>query len=135
MGHISVEAGKVFNKQYENFIGGEWVSPVNGDYFDNLTPVTGLSICRIARSTSQDIDLALDAAHKAKDKWARTSAAERANLLNKIADRMETILPSLLWLKRSIMESQYEISPRQTFLLPLITFGTLPDVFARKKEV
>ena len=75
--------------RYDNFIGGQWVAPVKGQYFSNLTPVTGKPICEVARSTSEDIELALDAAHKAKDKWARTSSAERAGMLLKIADRME----------------------------------------------
>ncbi len=76
-------------KRYENFIGGKWVPPVKGEYFDNLTPVTGKAICEIPLSTTEDIDLALDAAHKAKDAWGKTSAAERATILNRIADRME----------------------------------------------
>lgn len=59
--------------RYDNFIGGQWVAPVKGQYFSNLTPVTGKPICEVARSTAEDIELALDAAHKAKDGWARTS--------------------------------------------------------------
>jgi aldehyde dehydrogenase len=81
--------------KYDNFIGGQWVAPVQGRYFDNVSPVTGQSVCQIARSTKEDIDLALDAAHKAKDAWGRASYAERANILNKIADRMEAKLPLL----------------------------------------
>ncbi len=80
---------------YDNFIGGEWVAPVRGQYFDNISPVTGGVFCKIARSSAEDIELALDAAHKAKDKWARTSVAERAGILNKIADRMEQRLDLL----------------------------------------
>ena len=75
--------------RYDNFIGGKWVAPVRGQYFDNATPITGGKLCEIARSTTEDIELALDAAHAAKDKWGRTPAAQRAALLNKIADRME----------------------------------------------
>src|SRR5438045_3056492 len=63
--------------RYDNFIGGEWVAPVRGAYFDNPSPVTGKTVCAVARGTAEDIELALDAAHKAKDKWAQTSAAER----------------------------------------------------------
>ena len=63
---------------YGNFIGGKWVEPVEGRYFDNLSPVTGTKLCQIARSTAEDIELALDAAHKAKDAWGKTPAAERA---------------------------------------------------------
>lgn len=78
--------------KYDNFIGGEWVAPVEGRYFSNPTPVTGKPLCEIARSTAADIELALDAAHKAKDAWGRTSPAERAAVLLKIADRMEANL-------------------------------------------
>ncbi len=81
--------------KYDNFIGGKWVAPVQGRYFDNLSPITGKKICEIARSTAEDVELALDAAHKAKDKWGKTSATERANILNKIADRIEERLPLL----------------------------------------
>jgi aldehyde dehydrogenase len=81
--------------QYENFIGGKWVAPVRGQYFDNISPVNGQIVCKIARSTAEDIELALDAAHAAKDAWGRTSATERARLLNKIADRMEEKLDLL----------------------------------------
>ncbi len=75
--------------RYDNFIGGQWVAPVDGQYFTNLTPITGKALCEIARSQAADIELALDAAHKAKDAWGRTSPTERSNLLLKIADRME----------------------------------------------
>ncbi len=81
--------------RYDNFIGGKWVAPVRGQYFDNLSPINGKKVCEIARSTSEDIELALDAAHGAKDKWARTSPSERAVMLNKIADVIEQRLPLL----------------------------------------
>lgn len=81
-----------FKSRYENFIGGNWVAPVKGQYFENLTPVTGEVICEIPRSTAEDIELALDAAHAAKDAWGRTSVAERSNMLLKIADRIEANL-------------------------------------------
>jgi aldehyde dehydrogenase len=84
-----------FKKRYENFIGGAWIPPVKGQYFENITPVTGHVYCEIPRSTAEDIELALDAAHAAKDKWGKTSAADRANLLNKIADRIEANLEKL----------------------------------------
>ncbi|GEO83924.1 MULTISPECIES: aldehyde dehydrogenase [Alphaproteobacteria] len=84
-----------FKLRYGNFIGGEWREPVNGRYFDNTTPVTGGKLCEVARSDEHDINLALDAAHAAKDKWGRTSSTERANILNKIADRMEANLELL----------------------------------------
>ena len=75
--------------RYDNFIGGQWVAPVDGQYFTNLTPITGKALCEVARSQAADIELALDAAHKAKDAWGRTSPTERSNILLKIADRME----------------------------------------------
>jgi len=77
---------------YDNFIGGKWVKPVDGKYFDNPTPVTGGVLCRIAQSQAADIELALDAAHAAKTKWGSTSVAERARMLEKIADRLESNL-------------------------------------------
>lgn len=76
-------------KQYENFIGGEWVAPVKNEYYDNLTPVTGEVLCKVASSSTDDIELALDAAHKAKGEWGKMPVQQRANLLLKVADRME----------------------------------------------
>ncbi len=84
-----------FKPRYNNFIGGEWVAPKKGQYFDNITPVTGEKICEIPRSSAEDIELALDAAHAAKAKWGKTSVTERANILNKIADRLEQNLELL----------------------------------------
>jgi aldehyde dehydrogenase len=84
-----------YRTQYDNFIGGRWVAPVEGRYFDNRSPVNGRTICQIARSTAADIELALDAAHSAKTRWGRTPAAERALLLTRIADRMENDLERL----------------------------------------
>ena len=81
--------------QYDNFIGGKWVAPVKGQYFENISPVTGKSFTSVARSTAEDIDLALDAAHAAKDAWGKTSVTERASILMKIADRIETNLEML----------------------------------------
>ncbi|MFZ4452708.1 acetaldehyde dehydrogenase ExaC [Salibacterium aidingense] len=78
-----------FQSKYENFINGEWKPPVKGAYFENVTPVTGEPFCEIARSSKEDIELALDAAHHVKNVWAAYSPAERANILLKIADRME----------------------------------------------
>jgi len=85
----------VFRSRYGNFIGGEFVPPVDGRYFENPSPVNGKTFCEIPRSSAKDIDLALDAAHKAKAAWGRTSPAERASVLNKIADRMEANLEML----------------------------------------
>ncbi|MFZ3453582.1 aldehyde dehydrogenase family protein [Arthrobacter sp. 7Tela_A1] len=89
------EALVSFKPRYENWIGGEWVAPVKGGYFENVSPVTGKVFCEVARGTSEDIDLALDAAHKAAPSWGKTSVAERANILNRIADRIEENLEML----------------------------------------
>ncbi|WP_257168787.1 aldehyde dehydrogenase [Bradyrhizobium sp. SRS-191] len=84
-----------FAARYDNFIGGAWKAPNAGKYFDNISPITGQPVCQIARSDASDIEAALDAAHAAKDGWARTSVTERALILNKIADRMEANLDKL----------------------------------------
>ena len=75
--------------RYENFIGGRWVAPVNGEYTTNLSPVTGKSFTQVPRSSAQDIERALDAAHAAKDAWGETAPAERSRILNKFADAIE----------------------------------------------
>jgi aldehyde dehydrogenase len=84
-----------FAERYDNFIGGQWVAPRSGKYFDNISPVTGKAVCKIARSDAPDVEAALDAAHAAKDAWGRTSVVERAMILNRIADRMEANLERL----------------------------------------
>lgn len=76
-------------KRYDNFIGGEWVAPVKGQYYSNLTPITGEALCEVASSSKEDVELALDAAHDAKAAWGKRSVQERANILNRVADRME----------------------------------------------
>jgi len=81
--------------EYGNFIGGDWKAPVDGEYFDNITPVTGQLLTRHARSSEKDIELALDAAHKAAPKWSATAPAERARLLFRIADIIESNLEML----------------------------------------
>ncbi|MFN3985525.1 MAG: aldehyde dehydrogenase [Rhodocyclaceae bacterium] len=81
-----------FKPQYGNFINGEWVPPIDGQYFENRTPITDRVLCAVPRSNEKDIEAALDAAHTAKTKWGKTSPAERANVLNRIADRMEANL-------------------------------------------
>ena len=92
----NTEGAKVtFKDKYENFINGEWKAPVKGQYFENVSPVTGKKFTEIARSTAEDVELALDAAHAAKDAWGKTSVTERANALLKIADRMEQNLEML----------------------------------------
>ncbi|AIJ34290.1 aldehyde dehydrogenase [Corynebacterium imitans] len=84
-----------FREQYDNYIGGDWVAPVDGEYFDNITPVTGETFCRVARGKEADITLALDAAHKAAPAFGKTSPAERALMLHRIADRMEEHLEDI----------------------------------------
>ncbi len=75
--------------QYANFINGQWLAPVKGQYFENISPVTGNVFCKIPRSTAEDIELALDAAHAAKDAWGKMSVTQRSNILLKVADRLE----------------------------------------------
>ncbi len=81
-----------YKAKYDNFIGGKWVAPTKGEYFDVITPITGKAYTKAARSTAEDVELALDAAHAAADKWGKTSTTERANVLLKIADRIEANL-------------------------------------------
>ena len=98
MQHVAMDklnGTKLIKPKYDNYIGGKWVAPVRGQYFSNVSPVTGQHVCDIARSTAEDIELALDAAHKAKVAWGRTSSTDRAKILNKIADRMESNLDIL----------------------------------------
>jgi aldehyde dehydrogenase len=90
-----VTGTKLIRDKFENFIGGKWIAPVKGQYFENPSPVTGKKLCHVARSTAEDVELALDAAHKAKDAWGKTSVAERAKILNRIADVLENNLDLL----------------------------------------
>jgi aldehyde dehydrogenase len=85
----------LIREKFDNFIGGKWVAPVRGQYFDNISPLTGQPVCQVARGTAEDIELALDAAHAAREGWARTSPAERANVMLRIADRLEANLAQL----------------------------------------
>ena len=82
-------------EKYDNYINNKWVKPADGKYFENVTPISGKPFCEVARSNEKDINLALDAAHAAKDSWGKTSATERANILLKIADRMEQNLETI----------------------------------------
>ncbi|HSV36214.1 MAG TPA: aldehyde dehydrogenase [Ramlibacter sp.] len=86
-----------FKPAYDNFIGGKFVAPIKGQYFDVITPISGKPYTKAARSGPEDIELALDAAHAAADAWGRTSPAERANVLLKIADRLEQNLEALAY--------------------------------------
>src|SRR4029078_9101593 len=112
MQHVAMDKLKgrqVIKPRYDNFIGAKWVAPVRGQYFTNVTPITGQAVCEIARSTAEDIELAIDAAHKARDALGPTSAAQRAphrprgggccgpapecpRILNKISNRREKSL-------------------------------------------
>ncbi|MFN8653572.1 MAG: aldehyde dehydrogenase [Gemmatimonadales bacterium] len=85
--------------RYDNWIGGEYRAPVRGQYFMNVTPITGKPLCEVARSTHEDVDLALDAAHAAALSWNVTSATTRSNILLRIADRMEQNLETLAWME------------------------------------
>ena len=91
----SAQSPVQFKDRYQNYINGEWVAPISGKYFENVTPVTGEVICQVARSDEADIEKALDAAHAAKASWATTSVTERSNILLKIADRIEANLELL----------------------------------------
>src|ERR1700675_157680 len=94
--HLKTLERKIpLRSRYENFIGGEWVAPVKGGYFDNISPTTGQVICQIARSQAEDVERAIDAAHAAADGWGRMPVAERARILNRVADRLEQYLPFL----------------------------------------
>ena len=84
-----------YRSRYDHWIGGEYVPPSSGEYFENPSPVTGNPFTEVARGNADDIERALDAAHGAAPAWGRTTASERANILNKIADRMEAHLEEL----------------------------------------
>ena len=84
-----------YQPRYEHWIGGEYVAPAGGGYFENPSPVNGRTFCEVARGTAVDVERALDAAHAAAPGWGRTSPADRAEILNKIADRMQEHLPEL----------------------------------------
>jgi len=90
-----------FRKRYGNYIGGQWVDPVGGEYFENITPVTGKVLCEVPRSREADVEKALDAASKAKTAWGKTSVTERSNILLKIAqcidDNTELLATAETW--------------------------------------
>ncbi|MEY2698288.1 MAG: hypothetical protein RL720_244, partial [Actinomycetota bacterium] len=84
-----------YQSRYDNFIGGKYVAPSSGEYFENITPVTGQVFCEVARGNAKDVDLAVAAGWKAFESWGKTSVTERAIILNKIADVMEANLELL----------------------------------------
>ena len=91
----SADSKVTFKPRYENWIGGEWVKPVKGQYFEDISPVNGKPFAEVARGTAEDIELALDAAHKAAPAWGKTSTTARADILNKIADVIDANLELL----------------------------------------
>ena len=91
----AVDPSSIFKKRYGNYIGGRWVEPASGQYFDNTSPVDGKVFTSVPRSNAQDIELALDAAHAARAAWGKASTTERSNVLLKIADRIEQNLDLL----------------------------------------
>ena len=91
----ATDPGSIFRTRYANFIGGKWVEPIGGQYFDNTSPITGKTITSVARSQAADVELALDAAHAARAAWGKASATERSNILLRIADRIEQNLELL----------------------------------------
>lgn len=93
--HFGIDVEFPYKKHYENYIGGRWVAPVSGNYFENVSPITGQVFCEVPRSDAADVDLALDAAHAARKQWGETSATDRANLLWRMADKMEQNLKVL----------------------------------------
>jgi aldehyde dehydrogenase len=84
-----------YKEKYDNYIGGKWVKPVDGKYFENITPITGKPFCEVGRSNEKDVEKALDAAHDAADAWGKTSTTERSNILLKIADIIEKNLETI----------------------------------------
>ncbi|GAA5232576.1 aldehyde dehydrogenase [Verticiella sediminum] len=92
---LGLDVDYPYREQYDNYIGGKWVPPAKGEYFENVSPINGKPFCRIPRSGAEDIELALDAAHAARRAWGKTSVADRANLLLAIADCLQTNLRTL----------------------------------------
>ena len=92
---FNLEAAYPYKQQYDNYIGGQWVPPSAGRYFENVSPITGKPFTKVAQSDAEDVNRALDAAHAAQAAWAKTSVTERSNILLKIADRMEQHLQTL----------------------------------------
>ncbi|MDK2770561.1 MAG: aldehyde dehydrogenase family protein, partial [Sphingomonas sp.] len=91
----TINAAASFRHRYDNFIGGRWSAPASGEYFADTSPINGAQIAEFALSTPEDVERALDAAHAARDQWARIAPAERARILNRVADRLEDNLELL----------------------------------------
>ena len=115
---MSINKKPSFKDKYDNFIGGKFVPPVKGEYFDNISPVDGKVFTKAARSTKEDVELALDAAHAAFESWGKTSAAYRAGLLNKIADTIEANLDYLATVE--VIDNGKAIRETKNADLPLV---------------
>jgi len=122
-------------RRYENFIGGDWVKPKKGQYFENLSPITGQPFAEIARSTAEDIEVALNAAHAAAEGWAQTSVTERANCLFKIADRIEENVHALAQIETIDNGKAIRGRSMRTYRSPQTIFDILPRAFALRKVV
>ena len=105
-----------FKSQYENFIGGKWVPPVKGEYFDNVSPVDGKAFTKVPRSSVEDIELALDAAHAAKQQWNNSSPTTRSNILLKSLTDLRKILNCWQSQRLGIMASRSEKPWQRIFL-------------------
>jgi hypothetical protein len=101
-----------FAERYDNFIGGKWVAPGSGKYFDNISPVTGKVVCKIARSEAHDVEAALDAAHAAKGAWGRTSVVERALILIVSPIAWRPLAPDLDSRRRDSVAALFSYLPR-----------------------
>ena len=123
-----------YKSRYDNYIGGDWVPPVKGQYFENVSPVNSQVFCEVARGTAEDIELALDAAHAAAPAWGQTSSTDRSNILLQIADRMEANLEAL-----AVAETWENGKPvRETLAADIpsrsTTSATSLECCARRKE-
>ena len=123
-----------FKARYQNFIGGQWVEPTQGEYFENISPVTGPGLCEIPRSSAEDIRLALDAA-AAADGWGCTAVAERANQLNRIADRMEAHLEMLAVAKPGTTANRCGKPSPPTYRSPSTTSAISPAASAPRSAL
>ena len=105
-------ARPTFKPHYDNYIGGKFTPPVKGQYFDNPSPIDGQVFTKVARSTKEDIDLALDAAHEAFKTWKSSSATTRSNMLNKIADELnDRVRKRLSWKSPKQLLFEVTIAP------------------------
>ena len=130
--YSTVQRGRL-RARYDNFIGGKWQAPVKGRYFSDPSPVDGTKLCDIARSDAADVELALDAAHAARDAWGRTSPAERGRMLLKIADRIEENLEFLAYAETLDNGKPIRETTPPTFRWPPTTSAISPAASAPRK--